>query len=83
MLACSLGDRSRGILNGNPNTELPVSSRPGVEIRSAGTALAGSGASHGSQVPLPAAGAAGSIGHIPDSRSSSYKLLIPPLIPPF
>lgn len=45
MLACSLGDRSRGILNGNPNTELPASSRPGLGIGSAGTALAGPGAS--------------------------------------
>lgn len=43
MLACSLGDRSRGILNGNPNTELAASSRPGGEIGSAGTALAQAG----------------------------------------
>ncbi|XP_068067117.1 protein CutA isoform X2 [Anomalospiza imberbis] len=32
MLACSLGDRSRGILNGNPNTELPGA--PGLAWRS-------------------------------------------------
>lgn len=50
MLACSLGNRSRGILNGNPNTKLPMNCRPDVEIGSAETTRAGcsrSGASYG------------------------------------
>lgn len=37
VLACSLGNRSRGILNGNPNMKLPVSCRPDVETGSAET----------------------------------------------
>lgn len=50
MLACSLGNRSRGILNGNPNMKLPMNCRPEVEIGSAETGRAGcsrSGASCG------------------------------------
>ncbi|XP_042642362.1 uncharacterized protein LOC122152745 [Tyto alba] len=49
MLACSLGNRSRGVLNGNPNTKLPVNSRPDAEPGSAETTRAGCGCSGGSR----------------------------------
>lgn len=68
-------------------TGAPGSSGPGAEMGSPRAALAGPGASlgrvtqGGSRVPLPAAGAAGSVGHIPDKRSGSHQLLIPPLFP--
>ena len=35
MLACSLGNRSCGILNGNPDTKLPPKRRPDAEMGSA------------------------------------------------
>lgn len=50
MFACSLGNQSRGILNGNPNMKLPMNYRPYVETGSAETTRSGcsrSGASCG------------------------------------
>lgn len=63
MLACSLGDRRRGIVNGNPNRELPASPRPGREMDL-----------QGRPAPLPGTLPAGSLGHIPDDGNPTFSL---------